>query len=93
MTPMQADIVHYLRRSGWVAQSVAAVNDELPRWEIRLRSLGINEIPKLPSRSWSGAESRAHNHLNLLMRQAARERDAALEHNLRNLTAVRPYKP
>jgi len=90
---MRDDIIHYLYRSGWVRQSVDAVGDQLPRWERRLRSPGITAISRLPSRSWSRKESRAHNQLNLVMRQASRERDSALEHQLRILTAVRPYKP
>lgn len=90
---MQEAIVRYLYRSGWVTQSVQRVLSQLPRWEQRLRSRGITRIPVLPSRSWSWAESRAHNELNLLMRQASLVRDSSLEHQLRNLTAVRPFKP
>jgi hypothetical protein len=87
------DIVWYLRRSGWVAQSVEGVLPDLPRWEKRLRSRGVTAIPLLGSRSWSPAEARAHNELNLLMRQAAKVRDPSMEHQLRNLTRIRPYKP
>jgi hypothetical protein len=87
------EIVDYLRRSGWVTQSVDAVLADLPRWERRLRSRGVSAIPRLGSRSfWSPAASRAHNEINLLMRQASRDRDASIEHELRNLTGTRPYK-
>jgi len=90
---MQQDILHYLRRSGWVTQSVEAVLPQLPRWERHLRSRGVTAIPRLGVRSWSPAESRAHSELNLLMRQASRQRDPAFEHHLRNLTGIRSYKP
>jgi hypothetical protein len=90
---MVEDIVEYLRRSGWVQQSVEAVRPDLPRWERHLRSRGVNAIPALPSRSWSAANSRAHNELVLLMMQAKKDRDQAREHEHRNLTRVRPYKP
>jgi hypothetical protein len=90
---MVDDIVGYLRRSGWVQQSVEAVVPDLPRWERHLRRRGVAAIPRLGSRSWSPAEARAHNELNLLMRQASRFRDKSFEHHLRNLTRIRPNKP
>ncbi len=90
---MRDQLIGYLRRSGWVSQSVDAVMPELPRWERHLRKRGIATIPMLGARSWSPAEARAHNEINLLMRQASRKRDPAFEHHLRNLTAIRPYKP
>ena len=90
---MQDDIVNYMRRSGLAPQSVEAVRPDLPRWETQLRSWGVTAIPRLPSRSWSHAESRAHNLLNLLIRQGSLERDKSFEHYLRNLSPeVRPYK-
>ena len=92
LSSMQKAIVQYLHRSGWVAQSVQAVLPELPRWERRLRDRGVMYVPLLPSRSWSWAESQAHNELNLLMRQASMIRDPSLEHQLRNLTGVRAFK-
>ncbi len=90
---MVEEIARYLRRSGWVQQSVERVMPDLPRWERHLRSRGVTVIPHLPSRSWSPANSRAHNELILLMMQAHRERDGSREHAHRNLTMVRPYKP
>ena len=92
MTTMVEQIVRYLRRSGWVQQSVEKVLPDLPRWERHLRSRGITVIPHLPSRSWSAATSRAHNELILLMMQAHRERDGSREHDHRNLTGIRPFK-
>lgn len=89
---MVDDIVRYLRRSGWVTQSVEAVLPDLPRWERHLRSRGITKVPQLGARTWSPAEARADNLLNLLMKQASRERDATATHQLRNLTGTRPYK-
>jgi len=35
---MVEEIVEYLRRSGWVQQSVEAVLPDLPRWERHLRN-------------------------------------------------------
>lgn len=90
---MIGEIVDYLRRSGWVQQSVERVLPDLPRWERHLRSRGVTAIPHLPSRSWSPANSRARNELILLMMQASQERDKSREHAHRNLTRVRPYKP
>lgn len=72
---------------------VETVLEEPPRREDRLRSLGITEIPRLPSRSRSWETSLVRNHLDLLMKQAAQERDAAIEHRLRNITGVRNYEP
>ena len=89
---MRDAIVGYMFRSGWVYHSVERVRRDLPRWERQLRLWGVSATPSLPSRSWSQAESRAHNLLDLLMRQAAKERDAAIEHQLRNITAVRRFK-
>ena len=92
-TTMQEEIVRYLWRSGLVVQSVRALLPFLPRWERRLRSRGIAAIPSLPSRTWSHQEARAHNELNLLIRQASIKRDKSIEHQLRNLTRTRRYKP
>ncbi len=89
---MRDEIIDYLRRSGWVTQSVEAVLPEIPRWERHLRSRGVEAIPRLGMRSWSAADARAHNEINLLMRQASRKRDSAFEHYLRNLTSIRLYK-
>jgi hypothetical protein len=86
---MRDAIVEYMRRSGLVPQSIEAALPDLPRWEKRLREMGIDAAPRLPGQG----PARAENELNLLIRQAARVRDAAIEHRLRNLTGVRPPKP
>lgn len=91
---MQLAIVEYLQRSGCVPQSIERIRPELPRWERRLRARGVSEIPLLESRAWtSPVSARAHNELALLIRQASLARESAVEHQLRNLTGVRPYKP
>lgn len=89
---LQDALVTYMYRSGWVYQSVEKVRPDLPRWERQLRSWGVTAIPPLPSRSWSHAESRAHNLLNLLMKQGSQVRDKSFEHYLRDLARIRPYK-
>jgi hypothetical protein len=89
---MQDDIVAYVWRQGLVRQSVEHLLPEMPRWEQFLRGHGVTEIPRR-GRPWSPARSFAENLLNLLIRQSAIDRDPALEHQLRNLTGVRPYKP
>ncbi len=82
-------IIEYMRRSGLVAQSVEAAIELLPRWEKRLRERGIEVVPRYPGQG----PARAENELNLLIRQGAMVRDPAIEHQLRNLTRVRPHKP
>ncbi len=88
---MQEDIVAYVWRQGLVRQSVERMLPEIPRWEQFLRVHGVTEIPRR-GHPWSPTRSRAENLLNLLIRQSAIERDSTLEHGLRNLTGVRPYK-
>lgn len=79
----------FLLRSGWVAQSVDAVRPELPRWVLYLRKKGVTQVPNSPLTG----EAHATNLLTLLARQGSKERDSTIEHELRNLTGVRPYKP
>lgn len=88
----EGEIVDYLYRSGWVAQSVEAVLQDLPRWERRLRVRGVTRIPALGA-STLLADAMAENELNLLMLQASRRRNTPVEHNLRNLTRIRRHKP
>jgi hypothetical protein len=89
---MRDEIEQYLWRSGLVRQSVDRLRPALPRWERLLRAEGVTSIPRLPPRSYSQAESHAHNVLNLLIHQASLLRDKSGEHHLRNLTRIRPYK-
>jgi hypothetical protein len=91
---MQEAIVHNLHRSGWVAQAVQAVLPELPRWERRLRDRGIMYVShRFRHGPGHGLSPKLFNELNLLMGQASTIRDPSLEHQLRNLTGVRPFKP
>lgn len=90
--PVVDEIVRYLWRCGLVRQSVERLVPALSRWEQFLRAQGVHAIPRLPSRSWSASESRAHNLLALLIHQSSQQRDSASEHQLRNLAGVRPYK-
>jgi hypothetical protein len=87
MTDVEA-IKAWLLRSGWVAQSVDAVMEELPRWVQYLRSKGVTQIPDSPLTG----SAEANNWLSLLARQSSDVRDSAIEHELRNLTGIRPYK-
>ncbi len=86
---MRDAIIEYMRRSGLVAQSVDAAMEQLPRWERHLRERGIEVAPRYPGQG----PARAENELNLLIRQGSSARDQAIEHQLRNLTRVRPPKP
>lgn len=72
------------------APSVEAYRRAFPRWRARLISLGVDRVPPFPA--YSSADVRATNHLTLLIKQGAAVRDPAGEHNIRNLTGVRPYK-
>ena len=90
---MVVQIIERLRRSGWVQESVQKVIAELPHWERRLRSSGVIVTPRVPSRDWSPVNSRAHNEVVMPMRQANVDRNGSREHEHRNLTGVRPYKP
>lgn len=53
--------------------------------------MGVTSIPS--ALSCEPADSRAVNLLVQFLHEAKEERDPATEHNLRNLTGVRPYKP
>lgn len=86
-------MVSYMRYSGLATQSVEALLPHLERWERRLRHLGFSSVPSCPWLPASFAEVQAGNHLALLIRQASSVRNPDIEHELRNLTAIRPYKP
>jgi hypothetical protein len=49
---------------------------------------GLSEIPTSPLTG----DARAVSLLSLLIRQGSDERDSGIEHDLRNLTRIRPYK-
>jgi hypothetical protein len=82
------DIRRWLRRSGFVAQSLAAVEKDLPRWELFLRERGVTRIPPMPSRD--PRDARATDLLCLLVEQAKASPDANKAHVYRNLSGVRP---
>ncbi len=90
---MREQMISYMRFSGLAAQSVEALLPHLERWERRLRKLGFSSVPSRPWLPASFEEMQAGNHLALLIRQAASLRSSGIEHELRNLTGVRPYKP
>lgn len=88
---VERDIERWLFRSAMTEPSAALLRPRLGRWARRLRSFGIETIPPMPSRN--PADARATNLLNQFVHEAMATRDAESEHRLRNLTAVRPYKP
>lgn len=91
---MLDDLIHYLRMSGCVPASVERLRPDLSRWVARLRRRGVTYVPSLTHATGSAIDDvRAHNEINLLVRQASLNRgDRSVEHALRNLSRVRPYK-
>jgi hypothetical protein len=81
-------IESYVIRSGLAAQSVEVLRPEFPRWAEYLRAKGVDQIPASPLTEDGFASSL----LSLLIRQGSKERNASIEHELRNLTRIRPYK-
>lgn len=90
---MRDSMVSFMLFSGLVAQSVEALLPKLGRWERQLRERGFTSVPSYPWSAASFEEVQAGNLLNLLIRQGSLDRNARIEHELRNLTGVRPYKP
>jgi len=72
------------------AQSIEACRSAFPRWRHQLALEGIDHVPS--PLSTAPSDARAVNLLCLLVRQHSDHRDAAMEHNLRNVAGVRPYK-
>jgi hypothetical protein len=85
MVPDPERIESWLLASGLTAPSLAELRPQYPRWIARLREWGVDPIPAALTDDGS-------NLLLLLVRQAMPERNPSLEHDLRNLTGVRPYK-
>jgi hypothetical protein len=85
------EIDRYCRQSGLVAQSLDVVRPDFGRWVRELRRRGVTSIP--PVRSKRPEDALASNILILLIKQSMHQRNAAVEHELRNLVRVRPYKP
>jgi hypothetical protein len=86
------DFEHFARMSGCCIISVEAMRKNFPRWRLRLAEWGIRCVPR---NIWSQDPTEAHavNVMSLLIRQASGDRDPTIEHELRNLTSIRPYKP
>lgn len=85
------EFTHFLvTYCGMTEPSVIDYRVQFPRWRRRLTSLGIDRLPPFPA--FSPSDVAATNHLLLLIKQGAMFRDPAGEHNLRDLTRVRPYK-
>jgi hypothetical protein len=87
----ELEIEHFLTQSGLTEPSLQRLRPHFPRWSRHLQEMGVTSIPSLYSTD--STDVLAMNELSLLARQAMDDRDAATEHNLRNLTGTRPYKP
>lgn len=86
--PVVDDIRRWLLRSGFVAQSLDAVEKDLPRWERYLRERGVTRIPPFPSRD--PRDARATSLLCMLVEQAKASTDGDKAHHLRSVTNTRP---
>jgi len=72
------------------AQSIEACRSAFPRWRHQLALQGIDHVPS--PLSTAPSDARAVNLLCLLVRQHSDHRDPMVEHNLRNVAGIRPYK-
>lgn len=90
MTPQRLEMFAIL--SGWIPQSIVALRREHERYVERLAQRGLRSIPDLRClRAWTDEDVRCANEISMmLLHKAGRFADA---HDLRNLTAVRPFKP
>jgi hypothetical protein len=80
------DFENFLRPS-LAEPSMIALRKHYPRWRRRLAQRGIDTVPS--PLSADPRDARAINMMNLLARQASRERNARIEHHLRDLTGIR----
>ena len=90
---MEEDIRRWLILSGLTGPSLEKVGRCITRWEHRLGDMGVTEVvPPMISRN--AADDRVSSLLCLWVKQAMakEDRDPTAEHELRNLTATRPWK-
>lgn len=90
---MLEDLRRWLLLSGLTARSLDLLEPDLPRWERRLRSMGVSEVLP-PTASRGRLDDRVSSLLCLWTKQAMADenRDHAAEHELRNLTGTRPWR-
>jgi len=80
-------IERYALLSSFAGPSLDEARPEFPRIASFMHKQGIQQIPDSPFT----ADARASS-MSLLLRQASKVRDASIEHDLRNLTGIRPWK-
>lgn len=75
-------------------QSIQTMRPKFERWVRFLTGAGIDRIssPHELDPTTVHKHAQAMNTLALLVRQATADRNSAIEHQLRNLTGIRPYK-
>lgn len=86
-----AEIERYYLLSGVTALSVTALRPTFPRLLRYLMSRGVEQIPS--PFSLRSDHALASNLLCLHLKERALVRDSASAHNLRNIAAVRSWKP
>lgn len=75
------DVVMFLRQF-LAAQSIDALRPQLQRWRKQLASRGIESLDALTVSDW----------LSLFALQASPVGNTRIEHNLRDVLGIRPYK-
>lgn len=75
------DILRFLRRY-LAAQSVETLRHSFGHWRTRLASFGVTDME----------DPRASDFLSLFVLQAASIGNPRIEHNLRDILGIRPYK-
>ncbi|MHB1739765.1 MAG: hypothetical protein ACYCXA_09875 [Actinomycetes bacterium] len=86
----EAELERFLRFSAFTEPSLRRARPHYPRLLERLRALGVTRIPE----PWSQTpeDARAANLICLMIKQGSPERNSAQEHDLRNITGIRPAK-
>lgn len=85
------DDIEQLLRYSLVPQSIDQLRPDFPRWCRRLEAEGVHTLPAGPHLA-GPTDEKGMNWLAQLVRQAAPEHDADVEHHLRNMTGVRPWR-